>query len=125
MVAVVVVVIMVPVETTVTTLLAVILVVGTDATATDGITTASKGMVDILESRVVVDMMHTNRVAADVEGVWRGKPTPLLTEWEEVSGGEITNFQKAIGRVPIPRKCSLFFPQVAPVEPICFAGAPI
>ena len=128
MVAVVVVVNMVPVATTVTMLLlVVILVVGTDATATDGITTASKGMAGILEMRVVVDMMHTNRVVADVEGVWVGMPIPLLREWGEVSGGEIINFRKAIGRARILRECSkLFFSFLClDLSEAQLAGAPI
>ena len=108
MVAVVVVVNMVPVATTVTMLLGVILVVGTDATATGGITTASKAMEDILEIRVVVALMDTNRVGVEeaVGGVWLGRKasTPLLLEWEEVSGGGIINSQKAIGHVRILRK---------------------
>ena len=112
MVAVVVVVVnTVLVATTVTTLLlAVSLVVGMDATATGGITTASKAMVDILEMRVVAAMMHTNRVADEaVGGVWGGMFIPLVLEEGEVSGGEIINFLKAIGHVPIPRKYSELF----------------
>jgi hypothetical protein len=132
MVAVVVVVNMVPVATTVTMLLlVVILVVGTDATATDGITTASKGMVDILEMRVAVAMMHTNRVEAveAVGGVWEDilASTPQLTEGEEASGGEIINFRKAIGRARILRECSkLFFSFLClGLSEAQLAGAPI
>ena len=105
----VVVVIMGPEATTVTPLLlGVILVAGTDATATGGITTASKVMVDILEMRVVVAMMHTNRVAEEeaAEGVWGDRVSNPLLERVEESGGEIISFLKAIGRVPIHRKCS-------------------
>jgi hypothetical protein len=131
MVAVVVVVIMVPVATTVTTLLlGVILVVGTDATATGGITTASKAMVDSLEMPAVAASTDMNRVEEEeaVGGVWGDiRARTLRLERAEESEGETISFLKAIGRVLILRKCHfIFFPTRAAAHshPMCSSQVP-
>ena len=99
-----------PVATTDTILLEAMLAVGMDAAAMAEITTATptqeENMVAISEMGAVEDKNRSKEAAEAVEEAVAVDPLRQLLEVGELLEA-ITNFQRAIGRARIPRKCAL------------------